>query len=37
VKAGAVILDERVITGGRQVNVLPNLFGDLAVFRFRGK
>jgi methionine biosynthesis protein MetW len=35
VKAGARILDERVITGGRQVNVLPNLFGDLAVFRFQ--
>ena len=35
VKTGAHILDERVITGGRQVNVLPNLFGDLAVFRFR--
>jgi methionine biosynthesis protein MetW len=35
VKAGARILDERVITSGRQINVLPNLFGDLAVFRFK--
>jgi methionine biosynthesis protein MetW len=34
---GAEILDERVITGGRQVHVLPNLRGDLAVFRFRRK
>ena len=37
VKTGAQILDERVITGGRQVTVLPNLRGDLAVFRFRRK
>jgi methionine biosynthesis protein MetW len=37
VKSGAEILDERVITGGRQINVLPNLFGDLAVFRFKRK
>ncbi len=36
-KMGARILDERVITGGRQVHALPNLRGDLAVFRFRGK
>ena len=36
-KVGAQILDERVITDGRQVHVLPNLRGDLAVFRFRGK
>ena len=34
-KVGAQILDERVITGGTQVTVLPNLLGDLAVFRFR--
>ncbi len=37
VKVGAKILDERVITGGRQVNVMPNLLGDLAVFRFKRK
>jgi methionine biosynthesis protein MetW len=36
-KVGAEVLDERVITGGRQVTVLPNLLGDLAVFRFRRK
>lgn len=36
-KAGADILDERVITGGRQVHALPNLRGELAVFRFRRK
>ncbi|QJR16826.1 methionine biosynthesis protein MetW [Usitatibacter palustris] len=35
VKVGAQILDEQVITGGRPVTVLPNLLGDLAVFRFR--
>ena len=34
-KVGAEILDERVITGGRQVSFMPNLLGDLAVFRFR--
>ncbi|QJR13046.1 Bifunctional methionine biosynthesis protein MetXA/MetW [Usitatibacter rugosus] len=37
VKVGAEILDERVITGGRQVNFMPNLLGDLAVFRFKRK
>ncbi len=37
VKMGARILDERVIHGGRTVNVLPNLFGSLGVFRFRRK
>ena len=37
VKTGAEILDERVLTGGRQVKFLPNLRGDLAVFRFRRK
>ena len=35
VKMGAEILDERVIHGGRQVTLLPNLRGSLAVFRFR--
>ena len=28
------ILDRRVITGGREVNFLPNLFGSTAVYRF---
>jgi len=37
VRVGAQILDERVIHGGRTVNVLPNLFGSLGVFRFRRK
>jgi len=37
VKVGAEILDERVITGGHQVNFMPNLLGDLAVFRFKRK
>jgi methionine biosynthesis protein MetW len=37
VKVGAEILDERVIHGGRTINVLPNLFGSLGVFRFRRK
>jgi methionine biosynthesis protein MetW len=34
-KAGAEILDERVLHEGRQVTALPNLFGSLGVFRFR--
>jgi methionine biosynthesis protein MetW len=34
-KVGAEILDERVIHGGRQVTLFPNLRGSLAVFRFR--
>ena len=34
-QVGAEILDERVIHGGRQVTVLPNLRGSLGVFRFR--
>jgi len=33
----AVILDERVLHAGRQINFLPNLFGSLGVFRFREK
>jgi len=37
VKLGAEILDERVIHAGRQVTLLPNLRGSLAVFRFRGR
>jgi methionine biosynthesis protein MetW len=37
VKVGAEILDERVLHGGRTVNMLPNLFGSLGVFRFRRK
>lgn len=36
-KVGAEILDERVIHGGRQVTVMPNLRGSLGVFRFRTK
>ena len=35
VKLGAVILDERVIHEGRQVDFMPNLFGSLGVFRFK--
>ena len=35
-KIGAQILDERVIHEGSTVRVLPNLFGSLGVFRFRG-
>jgi methionine biosynthesis protein MetW len=34
-KVGAEILDERVLHAGRQVKLLPNLFGSLGVFRFR--
>jgi len=37
VKVGARILDERVITGGREVKFLPNLLGDLGIFRFQRK
>ena len=37
VKAGAQILDERVINEGRTVSFLPNLMGSLGVFRFRRK
>ena len=36
-KLGAVILDERVIHEGRQINFMPNLFGSLGVFRFKEK
>jgi len=36
-KVGAEILDERVIHGGKQVTVMPNLRGSLGVFRFRTK
>ncbi|HYC35881.1 MAG TPA: methionine biosynthesis protein MetW [Usitatibacter sp.] len=34
-KLGAEILDERVLHEGRQVRLMPNLFGSLGVFRFR--
>jgi len=37
VKAGAQILDERVINEGRIVSFLPNLMGSVGVFRFRRK
>jgi len=36
-KLGAEILDERVISGGRIVGFLPNLMGNVGVFRFREK
>jgi methionine biosynthesis protein MetW len=36
-KLGAEILDERVINEGGTVNLLPNLMGNVGVFRFRGK
>lgn len=36
-KIGAQILDERVIHEGRTIRVLPNVFGSLGIFRFRGK
>ena len=36
-KVGAEILDERVLNGGKTINLLPNLFGSLGVFRFRRK
>jgi methionine biosynthesis protein MetW len=34
-KVGARILDEQVLHEGRIINVLPNLFGSLGVFRFK--
>jgi len=34
-KLNAVILDERVLHEGTQVNFMPNLFGSLGVFRFK--
>ena len=34
-KVGAEILDERVIHGGKQVTVMPNVRGSLGVFRFK--
>ena len=37
VKVGAEILDERVLHEGSTVSLMPNLFGSLAVFRFRRK
>ena len=36
-EVGAEILDERVLHEGKVVEVLPNLFGSLGVFRFRLK
>jgi len=36
-KLNAVILDERVLHEGTQVNFMPNLFGSLGVFRFKEK
>lgn len=36
-KIGAQILDERVIHEGRTIRLLPNVFGSLGIFRFRGK
>ena len=36
-KLGAEILDERVISGGRTVQLLPNLMGNVGVFRFRSR
>ena len=36
-RVGAEILDERVLHEGTTINVLPNLFGSLGVFRFRRK
>ena len=36
-KLGAEILDERVISGGRTVRFMPNLMGNVGVFRFREK
>jgi methionine biosynthesis protein MetW len=29
------VLERRVMTGGGEVNVLPNLLGGMAVYRFR--
>ena len=37
VKVGAEILDERVLVDGKPVMLMPNLLGNLAVFRFRRK
>jgi methionine biosynthesis protein MetW len=36
-KLGAEILDERVISGGSTVHFMPNLMGNVGVFRFREK
>jgi methionine biosynthesis protein MetW len=36
-KLNAEILDERVLSGGRIVGFLPNLMGNVGVFRFRGR
>jgi len=32
---GLVVLDRVVLAGGREVNALPNLRGELAIYRFR--
>ena len=32
---GVRIVERKVLTGGRPVSVLPNLFGSLAVYRFQ--
>ena len=32
---GVRIMERKVLTGGRPVNVLPNLLGSLAVYRFQ--
>ena len=36
-KLGAEILDEQVISGGSTVRFMPNLMGNVGVFRFREK
>jgi methionine biosynthesis protein MetW len=36
-KLGAEVLDERVISGGSTVRFMPNLMGNVGVFRFRKK
>ena len=36
-KLGAEILDEQVISGGSTVHFMPNLMGNVGVFRFREK
>ncbi len=32
---GFHVIDRRVLAGGREVRVAPNLFGELAIYRFR--
>ena len=35
IRAELPVLDRVVLTGGREVSAMPNLRGELAIYRFR--